>query len=502
MPPCEPRLYRTIDAGNTWTEAITDLSWVSFVDPLDGWGVVGGYPTTDPGLPALRRTTDGGRTWTTMPSPCAGSSVGPLRTVAFRSLTSGLAVCALTAGAGGELHAVLATSDGGAHWTTRASTGGEPGGKAIGTIPYGGYITGIVVAADGTAWISGDRMVPLASRDGGATWRPLGIGDPAANLAGAAWPLDADHGFAVMWDADGRATLLEITRDGGRTWGERTGWDVATGDQIGTLTPGQPPIAPPIYLDPPTQPAWTGDRVTFRATTDETGGGSGVHLASVSIDFGDGTSTTLRLGCTEGTEVVHVYRRSGDLTPRITAAASCDAGATVDVSNGGAAIRVFPTATATSAGWPTCGTFQLHLDGGWTGVGLGNVATRITLRNVSSRGCVLEGYPGVVLLAADGTPMTTHDTPATSGAYLFPAVVPHRVALVPGATASFMLGYGDNPTGATIDEPYAQACPASAAVRVILPGTHQYGTARVPMGVCDGQVLVSPIVPGGEGIRF
>ena len=501
-PPCEPRLYRTIDAGDTWTVAITDLSWVSFVDPQDGWGVAGGSPGTDPGLPTLRRTTDGGRTWTTLPSPCAGSTVGPLRTVAFRSTRSGLAVCALTAGAGGEIHAVLTTSDGGAHWTTVASTGREPGGKPIGTIPYGGYITGIVEAADGTAWITGDRMVPLASRDGGTTWRPLRIGDPAANLVDTAWPLDANRGFAAMWDADRQATLFEVTTDGGRTWGERTGWDAATGEQIGALTPGRPPASPPISLDPPTSPAWAGDRITFRATTDETGGGSGVHLASVSIDFGDGTSTTWRLRCVGGTEVVHVYRRGGDFTPRITDASSCDPNTTVDASEGAAAIHVFAAAPAASAAWPVCSTFQLHLGGGFTGAGLGNVSTRITIRNVSSRGCVLEGYPDVVLLSADGKAMPTNARPATGGAYMFPAVVPHRVALAPGDTASFMLGYTDNPFGATANLPYALACPTSAALRVILPGTHQYGTAKVVMGVCNGWVVVSPVVPGSDGIRY
>jgi photosystem II stability/assembly factor-like uncharacterized protein len=228
---CEARLYRSTDGGESWTSAPTDLSWISFLDALDGWGVAGSAPSTDPGLPALRQTHDGGATWATMPTPCAGSTVGPLRTLSARSATAGLAVCALTAGAGGELDAVLATTDGGAHWTVRASTGDASGSKPVGRLQSGGYITGIVDAVDGTAWISGGRMVPLATRDGGTTWRPLALGDGAANLVYAAWPLDSSRGFAVMWAPDRRATLLEATTDGGRAWIERSDWSVTGTDE-------------------------------------------------------------------------------------------------------------------------------------------------------------------------------------------------------------------------------------------------------------------------------
>jgi photosystem II stability/assembly factor-like uncharacterized protein len=221
---CASRLYRSTDGGASWSSAVTDLTWVSFVDRLNGWGVVGSGPSVDPGIPALERTHDGGRHWATIESPCARSDVGSLRAVAFRSVTSGLAVCAFTAGAGGELHSVLATEDGGSHWTVRASTGDASGSKPLGDLSYGGYIRGTVETRDGTAWISGDRMVPLASHDGGARWQPLGLGDPDANLVYAAWPRDARHGVAVMWAPDSQATLFEITSDGGRTWTERSSW--------------------------------------------------------------------------------------------------------------------------------------------------------------------------------------------------------------------------------------------------------------------------------------
>ena len=496
-PDCERRLYRSTDAGETWTSAPTDLSWISFIDPLVGWGVTGSSPSIDPGLPGFRRTRDGGATWTTLPSPCAGSTVGPLRTVSARTAGASLAVCALTAGAGGELHAVLATGDGGAHWTVRASTGDPVSAKRVGSLLDGGYVTGIVEAADGTAWMTGDRMVPLASRDGGATWQPLALGDGAANLVLAAWPLDGSRGFAVMWDPDRQITLLEATTDGGQTWVERSHWSVTPVMSLPATTP-----ISPISLDVLANPVFAGDRVNLMAESLATGASTSFFLASATVEFGDGTEATAKGTCTAGIAFNHAYRHGGDFQPKVTAASGCDPTGLADLSGASATIHVFPAAPVASATWPVCGTFQLAMAGGGTGAGLGNVATLITLRNVGRRGCLLEGYPDVVLLGRDGHFLPTHAAPATDGAYLFQAVVPHRVALAPSEVASFMLGYTDNPFGAGANLPYSVACPASVAVRVIVPGTRKYGTAKAPMGVCGGVIEVSPIVPGADGLRF
>jgi hypothetical protein len=133
---------------------------------------------------------------------------------------------------------------------------------------------------------------------------------------------------------------------------------------------------------------------------------------------------------------------------------------------------------------------------------MGNVATVITLRNVGAGACRLEGYPRVILVAATGRLLPTRDGDATTGDYMFPSVVPHPVALAPGGVASFMIGYGDNPFGAATNEPQGVACPPAIELRVILPGTDQFGTARVAVGACGGVVRVSPIVPGPDGLRF
>lgn len=283
---------------------------------------------------------------------------------------------------------------------------------------------------------------------------------------------------------------------------------------IVTITPPSPPptkLSPaptptatpsvtrdPVSLEVSQTPSFARDRLTFTVSS----GVTRLRLASATIDFGDGTSAVASGACDGRISVEHAYQKAGDYTVTASQATACDPATEVDVSRASAAVHLFPAAPAASAGWRTCSTFQLALAGPWSGVGLGNVATRITLRNVSRRGCILEGYPDVALVGADGHLLPTHVRRATTGAYLFPAVVPHRVALRPGDVASFMIASTDNPFGPAADEPYAVACPASVAVRVTIPGTHQFGTACVPMGACGGLVEVSPIVPGADGLQF
>jgi hypothetical protein len=142
------------------------------------------------------------------------------------------------------------------------------------------------------------------------------------------------------------------------------------------------------------------------------------------------------------------------------------------------------------------------MTGGWTGAGLGNVATLIRLTNISNVGCSLTGYPSLQLVSPSGSMLPTQVRLATDGDYMFPSIAVGRVALSPGGVAAFEVGYGDNPSGAAADEPYAVACPVARWVRVILPQVQQYGTAKMPLAPCGGRVNVSPIFPGADHIDF
>ena len=247
IPECAPRLLRSSDGGATWATTATNLAQLSFSDTRFGWGATASTYASVAAL--VYRTADGGVTWKAVPSPCRGSPVGPFRAIAFSSNSSGIAVCAFTIGAGGEYRSVLHTADGGATWQVRAALAPSPV-PHVGSMPYGGYARGLVVAHDGTAWLWGDRMVPLASTDGGATWRPLGFGDPDALLVGPMWVLDRRRGFALAWDPNRQATMVEATTDGGRTWLERASIPVAA------VPPGGPiPAASPLGFGSGAQPA-------------------------------------------------------------------------------------------------------------------------------------------------------------------------------------------------------------------------------------------------------
>jgi hypothetical protein len=263
-----------------------------------------------------------------------------------------------------------------------------------------------------------------------------------------------------------------------------------------TPTPAAQPVG--VGLDASPSPAFATDPVTL-TVSGFVPNGTSLRIATATVDFGDGSTATVSGSCAARVPTVHAYQRGGDYQPTVTALTGCAGSPAANIASTATTLHVFPSAPAASAIWPVCSTFQLHLAGTWTGAGLGNYATQITLTNVSAHACTLEGYPDVVLVGADGRLLVTHATSATTGAYMFPAVDPHLVALAPGAVATFMLGYGGNPSG---DEPYAVACPVASVVRVILPGTHEFGTAIVSIAPCEGLVQVSPIVPGAQRLTF
>ena len=267
--------------------------------------------------------------------------------------------------------------------------------------------------------------------------------------------------------------------------------------------PSEVPTAPPLFIgvNGVPSPAFAGDPVTLTVSS-LAGGGPSLPIATATVAFGDGTTATLSGACGPQIATVHSYQRAGDYAPTVTALTTCPDSQMATPTASFSPLHIFPSAPPASVSWPTCSTFQLHMAVGGTGAGLGNVATQIAVTNVSARACTLEGYPSVVLVGAGRRLLPTQATPAITGDYMFPAVVPHRVALAPGDVATFMLGYGDNPSGAAVNEPYDVACPVAVAVRVILPGTHEYGTAQGSIAPCGGIVSVSPIVPGAARLTF
>jgi Protein of unknown function (DUF4232) len=148
-----------------------------------------------------------------------------------------------------------------------------------------------------------------------------------------------------------------------------------------------------------------------------------------------------------------------------------------------------------------CSSGQLSAKVGRVGVALGNVGVIFTFTNTSARNCSLQGYPGVHMLDANGDPLPTEVTDGV--AYTVPSIPEQVVDLVPGASASFDLGYSDS-TG------YGTAiCPVAASLAISPPGAQQpilvtveidaYGGPTIQTLEC-GEITVSPVYfgPGGE----
>jgi hypothetical protein len=271
-----------------------------------------------------------------------------------------------------------------------------------------------------------------------------------------------------------------------------------------------PASAAVIDLAASTQVPFTGDVVGLTAQASPGPGLPGwLRLASVTISFGDGTAGSARQACAgrhpaaaKGLTVDHAYSRTGVFTTRVTSATICGQAGQPNLASVIQAVQVLPSAPAASASWPRCTRDEVQISDSGTGAGLGHVGVLFTLHNASAVSCRLFGYAGLGLLGPGGQPLPTTVNRAASGTYLFPAVVPHAVALAPGGYASFDLEYADNPWGAQASEPYAQACPAASHTEVTLPNAYDFSVVPAAMAPCGGEVWISPVIPGRARLQF
>jgi hypothetical protein len=271
-----------------------------------------------------------------------------------------------------------------------------------------------------------------------------------------------------------------------------------------TAAPSPPsPSAPPpavVSVEAVTEVTYTGDVTAFTVRSTAGPPPIALSISEVTVDFGDGSVATAKGSCTASApplEVGHVFRSAGNHTVRAGSARLCD-GESAEVAED-ARILVLPAPPPSTRDWRTCTTFQLQMSGIGTGAGLGHIGVLLRLRNVSSTGCVLAGYPGIQLVSPTGAILQTVVNHPAEGDYLFPGIPAHAVALAPGGYAAFDLGYEDNPSGSG---PYDLECPAARWVRIVLPHTGQFGTAEFPLAPCEGRVAVSPIFPGSQWISF
>jgi hypothetical protein len=265
-----------------------------------------------------------------------------------------------------------------------------------------------------------------------------------------------------------------------------------------------PQLSAAAYIDSDLEVLFSGDRVAFTLGAWAGSPASDVPVSEATVDFGDGTTAAVAGSCSAVVapqKITHVCEASGHYAARVTSALLCEPGRGLDV-DATRPLLVLPSAPPSTRAWPTCTTFQLHMIGIDKGAGLGNVGALFRLKNTSSAGCTLVGYPGIRLVSQTGAILHSDVHQAVNGDYLFPPIVPHLVALAPGGYAAFNLGYGDNPFGPGTNEPYDLACPTARWVRIVLPNTNQFGTASFAMAPCEGRVNVSAIFPGADWVSF
>jgi photosystem II stability/assembly factor-like uncharacterized protein len=211
---------RTTDGGASWQVGrVPGADTLQFRDVHAVDSSTAYLMSAGPGeLSRIFKTTDGGRSWRlqfTNPEPKAFYDC-----FAFWDARRGLAY---SDGVDGRV-VLLATEDGGAHWTPVPAAALPPALPDEGGFAASG--TCLVVRPGGRGWIgtgNGPRARVLRTADYGRTWSVAETPVVAGSASGIATVAFRDdrHGVALggqIGQPDGRSDNVAVTADGGRTW--------------------------------------------------------------------------------------------------------------------------------------------------------------------------------------------------------------------------------------------------------------------------------------------
>lgn len=216
-PGAQSRIYKTTDAGRSWTLQHSRSDSAFFLDAIAFWDSEHGVAMSDPvaGRFAVATTSDGGRRWV----PVAPDSMPPALPGEAGFAAGGAAL--VTAGTrhawfttGGTAARVFASSDGGRSWMVAATP------LARGAASRGGFALAFADARRG-ALVGGDYAAPADGRsvaavttDGGRRW----------TLPPGPLPRGYRSGLALVPGTGGRTLVAVGTSgsdrsvDGGATW--------------------------------------------------------------------------------------------------------------------------------------------------------------------------------------------------------------------------------------------------------------------------------------------
>ena len=208
-------VIRTEDGGATWSRStIPDSETLDFRD-IDAVDDRTAYVLSigDGDASRIYKTADAGRTWTLQFRNT--DKLAFYDAMAFRDARRGFAFSDSVAGR----LVIISTDDGGAHWN-RIEQGLPPALENEGAFAASG--TNISISGD-RIWIATSRSRVLMSADDGRTWSPVSTpvpDGPSAGLFSIAFA-SRDRGIVVGGDykAEGAASdNAAVTSDGGRTW--------------------------------------------------------------------------------------------------------------------------------------------------------------------------------------------------------------------------------------------------------------------------------------------
>jgi photosystem II stability/assembly factor-like uncharacterized protein len=253
-------VLRTADGGKQWADVTpSGISGTAgplgfFLDVNSGWVLVPNGQDFNSGI--LYRTKDAGKTWTSVKVPFSGGSLD------FLDQEHGWVLFATDCGAGSCGGGLFRTSDGGDTWTEllKIDQNSADNPKAL---PLVGDKTGIAFADLTHGWVTGVEPVDnyaylFATLDGGSTWQHQALGLPQGSSP-TQLSIDPPHFFSQedgllpvsFFSGDKMNKIFYATQDGGTTW-----------------TPTTPVGISGVYAIASLQDIWAWDGVTLMATQD------------------------------------------------------------------------------------------------------------------------------------------------------------------------------------------------------------------------------------------
>jgi photosystem II stability/assembly factor-like uncharacterized protein len=278
----------TSDGGVTWKPqrvpiGVTTLSGVSFLNDLDGWAVGGN---------SIIKTVDGGASWALQAAAPAGML---LVNVDFVNASDGWAV-GINCSNVGCLGVVVATTNGGASWAIQTIPGGVAG---LYSVAFADAVHGWAVGSADCGTGLDCPGVVLATTNGGATWSTQTVPSGVLTLQGVTF-VTSSQGWAVGYaGVSGCVFVMPFctaaiiaTTDGGSTWHTQA------------IPPGLDPLSGVTFLN--SSVAWAVGGTSLLTTVDGgttwiqqslPGGtiGRGVAVMSASVGLVSFTPTSFQL---------------------------------------------------------------------------------------------------------------------------------------------------------------------------------------------------------------